>query len=285
MKNRFFASRLFLPAFLIALLVMAGCQQPEEKAAVPEKETTPAAREATIDRVLKTGVLKVGLSTFVPWAMTDKTGNLIGFEVDVARKLAGDMGVKVEFIQTKWDGIIPALLSGKFDVIIGGMTIRPDRNFKVNFTVPYDYSGMTICAHKTLAKGMDEPSDFNRPDVKIGIRLGTTATAVIQKHMPQAQLFQFDDESQLYQELLNGNIHAVVASLPTPAYQALKYPDKLFALTTPFTKELIGFAVNKGDYDTINYFNNWIIQAELDGFLQERHRYWFETRDWEDQIQ
>jgi len=70
--------------------------------------------ESTIEQVMKRGVLKVGMSTFVPWAMNDKSGQLVGFEIDVAKRLAEDLGVKVEFVPTKWAGIIPALLTGKF---------------------------------------------------------------------------------------------------------------------------------------------------------------------------
>jgi polar amino acid transport system substrate-binding protein len=100
-------------------------------------------QDSVVEQVIQRGVLRVGMSTFVPWAMKDKTGKLIGFEIDVARRLAEDMGVKVEFVPTKWSGIIPALLTGKFDVIIGGMGILPSRNLKVNFTNPYDYTGMS----------------------------------------------------------------------------------------------------------------------------------------------
>jgi len=242
------------------------------------------AAESTIERALRRGVLRVGMSTFVPWAMKDKTGKFIGFEIDIATRLARDTGVKISVVPTKWAGIIPALLTGKFDVIIGGMTIRPDRNLKVNFTVPYDYSGQTICAHKTLAAGFKSYKDFNRTDVTIGARLGSSSVPVIKRHMPKAKLHQFEDEAQAYQELLNGNVHAVVGSLPMPAYQALKYPDRLFALTEAFTRELIGFAVRKGDFDTINYFNNWIRNVEEEGWLQERHNYWFNTRNWESLI-
>ena len=241
--------------------------------------------ESTIETISKRGVLRVGMSTFVPWAMKDKTGKFIGFEIDVATRLAQDTGVEVEFVPTKWDGIIPALLTGKFDVIIGGMTIRPDRNLKVNFTIPYDYSGQTICAHRKLAAGFKKPEDFNRPDVTLGARLGSTSVAAIKRVMPRAKLRLFPDEPQLYQELLNGRLHGVVASLPTPAYQALKYPDTLFAITEPFSRELIGFAVRKGDFDTLNYFNNWIRSVEAEGWLMERHNYWFNTREWETLVQ
>lgn len=242
-------------------------------------------RESTIEQVQKRGILRVGMSTFVPWAMKDKTGKLIGFEIDVATRLAQDMGVTVEFIPTKWSGIIPALSTGKFDVIIGGMGILPSRNLKVNFSIPYDYTGMSMVAHKKVAAGFNGLDDFNRSDVVIAARLGSTAVTASKKYLPKAQLRLFDDESQAYQELLNGRVHAVVGSAPTPAFQALKYPEKMFLpLDTTFTKEPIGFAVRKGDFDTLNYFDNWIGYVGSEGWLKERKNYWFSTKDWEKMI-
>jgi polar amino acid transport system substrate-binding protein len=238
--------------------------------------------ESIIEQVIKRGVLRVGMSTFVPWAMTDKVGNLIGFEIDVATRLAQDMGVKVEFTPTKWAGIIPALLTGKFDVIIGGMGILPQRNLKVNFSIPYDYSGVAVVAHKQLAAGFGRLEDFNRPDVTVTARLGSTSAAAANKFLPKAQKRFFDDESQVIQELLNGNVHALLAGAPLPTYQALKYPDKLFLpIQGAITKEPIGFALRKGDFDTLNFLDSWIRVAEAEGWLAERKAYWFETQEWE----
>ena len=243
-------------------------------------------QESTIEQVMKRGILRVGMSTFVPWAMKDKTGRLIGFEIDVARQLGKDMGVTVEFIPTKWAGIIPALLTGKFDVIIGGMSITADRNLKVNFSIPYDYAGQAIVANKKLAAGFNSLEHFNRPDVTIAARLGSTAAEAANQYMPKAQKKFFDDEAQVIQEVLNGRAHAAVASAPLPAFQAIKYADQLFLpVQGTFTKEPIGFAVRKGDFDTLNYFNNWIRVMDAKGWLAERKHYWFETRDWENLIQ
>lgn len=238
--------------------------------------------ESTLEQVLKRGVLRVGMSTFVPWAMKDKTGELIGFEIDVAKRLARDMGVEAEFIPTKWSGIIPALLTGKFDIVIGGMGIRPERNIKVNFSIPYDYTGMSMVANKKLAAGFDSLDDFNRDDVSIAARIGTTAAAAGKKFCPRAKMRLFDDESQAVQELLNGRVHAMIASAPLPAFQAIRYPDKLFLpLKGNFTREPIGFAIVKGDVDTLNYLNSWITVVDSEGWLAERKHYWFETKDWE----
>jgi polar amino acid transport system substrate-binding protein len=243
------------------------------------------AKESVIEKIQKNKVIRVGMSTFVPWAMKDKQGKLIGFEIDVARKLARDMGVEIEFVPTAWSGIIPALMTGKFDVIIGGMGITPERNLKVNFTMPYDYSGMSMVAHRKKAEGFSTLADFNKKEVDIAVRMGTTAEQAARKFIPDARLRLFENESQALQELNLGRVHAVVSSAPMPVFHALKYPDKLFVpLEENFTKEPIGFAIQKGDYDALNYFNNWILNMHAQGFLKEKKAYWFASRKWEDLV-
>ena len=112
MKIKFVLTSL-LAAAAIAFAGIAGAASQE------------LASSSVLEEIKKRGSLRVGMSTFVPWAMRDKQGNLIGFEIDVATKVAEDMGVKIEFVPTAWSGIIPALLAQKFDVIIGGMSITP----------------------------------------------------------------------------------------------------------------------------------------------------------------
>lgn len=270
-----------LAALLLAALLLAlGCSKSE-----PQQPAGNAAGGA-LEQVLQRGVLRVGFSTFVPWAMQDKKGEFIGFEIDVARRLAQDMGVKVQFEPTQWSGIIPALLSGKFDIIIGGMSIQPQRALKVNFTIPYEYSGMSIVADRLKAGRFTSLADFDRPEIVLAIRQGTTAVDVAKKFMPRAQLRLFDQEAQTIQEVLGGRAHAVVASDPFPAFQALKYPDKLsLPLAEPFTREPIAFAVRKGDQDFLNFLDGWIRMATDEGWLAERHHYWFRTDAWKDQVE
>ncbi len=244
------------------------------------------SEESTINQIQQRGVLRVGMDTFLPWAMKDKNGEYIGFEIDVARKIAEDIDVTVEFVPTKWAGIIPALLTGKFDVIIGGMGITPQRALKVNFSQPYEYSGMAIVAHKEKAAGFASLEQFNDESVEIACKLGTTAVAAAKKYFPKAKLRLFDDEAQTYQELRNGNVHAVVGSAPRPAFEAIKYPETLFLpIEGTFTKEPIGFALRKGDADTLEFFNAWITGAWASGWLEEKHHYWFGTKEWEGMIE
>ena len=126
--------RRFLGAAIVAALTSLSFSQATFAGTAQE-----LGAESVIETIKKRGVIKIGLDLFVPWSMRDKNGDLIGFEPDVGRKLAEDMGVEVEFVPTKWAGIIPALVAGKFDVIISGMTVTPSRNLTVNFSEPYAF--------------------------------------------------------------------------------------------------------------------------------------------------
>ncbi len=240
--------------------------------------------ESVIESIKKNGVLKIGLSLFRPWSMRDLNGELVGFELDVGRELAKDMGVEVEFIPTSWDGIIPALVSGKFDVIISGMSITPQRNLTVAFSDPYAFSGMTILANKAMTKGFTLES-YNNADVTFSARRGATPAAVIASMFPNAQLLLFDEDGAATQEVLNGNAHATMASEPAPSEEARRYSDVLYV---PFdeTFQAAGeaFAFRKGDPDAENYFNNWIGIKTRVGWLKDRNDYWFKGEEWKDKV-
>jgi len=242
---------------LIALLILFFLVAPATATDL-RRELTDAS---TLAQIIDNNKLRVGFSTFVPWAMKDKKGGYTGFEIEVARQLAADMGVEVQFVPTKWSGIIPALLTGKFDIIIGGMGITPARNLQVNFSTPYEFTGMSLIANQKLAGGKLGLEAYNDPQMTIVARIGTTAASAAKKFLPQAQMRLFDDEGQALQEVLNNRAAAMVASQPFPEFQALKYADKTFLPLggKTFTQEPIGFAIRKGDIDFLNFLNNWII--------------------------
>ena len=240
--------------------------------------------ESAIEQIAKRGVIKVGMDVFVPWAMKDKKGELIGFEIDIAKKFAADMGVKIEFVPTKWSGIIPALITGKFDVLIGGMTITTQRNLKINFTRPYYYTEQGLMAHKKKAAGF-KVADFNSPDVTIAARLGSTAAVAAKQQFPKAKLRLFDDEPAAVQELRNGNVHAMVSAQPLPSSTALEYPDTIMVYDEVMMEEAIGIGVRKGDLDTLNLINNWIEINRNNGWIQSKYAYWFKSQDWKSLIE
>ena len=250
-----------------------------------QAQDAPAAGESTIQAIVKRGKLLVGLSTFVPWAMRDKNGELIGFEIDVAKQIAKDMGVEIDLVPTAFDGIIPALIAGKFDLIATGLSITPKRNLTINFSHPYAHSGATLLANKKLAGDFKTLEDFNKPEVTLAARRGSTGELMVRRLFPKATLRLFDDEQLANQEVINGNAHGASAQPPRPYLLQAKYPDVVFV---PFDRLLSSnadaFGIRKGDLDTLNFLDSWTEYHTADRWLEDRHDYWFRSAAWTELI-
>ncbi len=250
--------------------------------------TTPltAAAEGAIAKASERGVLRVGLSSFVPWAMRNKDGSFHGFEVDVATELAKDMGVRVQIIPTPWEGLIPALISKKIDVIIAGMTITPKRNLQVNFTEPYAFTDLVFIANKQKIANIEHSNDlagYNDKSITFVQRRGTIPAIYVREKLPNATLRLFDDDATIMRELLNGKAHVWITPNPSPEFVIAEHPDKL---VIPFRSDIQpsrdGMALRKGDIDSLNFLNQWIALKHARGWLEERRNYWFRTRDWQE---
>lgn len=274
MKQVFFA--------LFGLVCLAFVASPVCAGPASKTEDSRSVLAQAVER----GTLRVGMSSFVPWAMQDKKGRYIGFEVDVATRLASDFGLKLELVPTRWSGIVPALLTGKFDMIVGGLSITPERCLKVNFSIPYDYTGIEAVSHTKSAGQRRSLADFNDPSVVVAVRTGSTPVLVAKKELSKATLRQFDDEAPAVQEVLSGRAQLFLTSTPLGTFEVLRSPDTLTRLSGALLMpQPIGIAVRKGDVDTLNALDSWIRLVEAEGWLKERKAYWFESKDWEALLQ
>ncbi|MFP7408958.1 transporter substrate-binding domain-containing protein [Aeromonas veronii] len=245
----------------------------------------PPAPTSTLDAVLERGVLRVGFDAgYQPFEMTNKQGQYIGFDVDLAKMVAKEMGVKVEFVNTAWDGIIPALLTNKFDVIMGGMTVTPQRNLRVNFADPYIVVGQTIVLRKEKAGEIKSFTDLNDPKYKIAVKLGTTGEQAVKRLIPKATLLQFETQDDAKLEVINGKVDAFVYDLPYNAIFASQNQGAVVHLDKPFTFEPLAWAIRKGDQDTLNWFNNYLRQIKGDGSYDRLYKKWFESNAWLNQL-
>ena len=238
------------------------------------------AKESVIEQIKQRGTLRIANGVFVPWAMPGKDGKLIGFEVDVATKLAADMGVELELVPTAWDGIIPALIAGKFDFIIGGMTVTPKRALTINFSMPYDYTETLASVNKKLRPDVTTLAQLNSPDITFASRRGATSGVTVSSAFPKAKEIAFDDENSMQQEFVSGNVTALLSSSPTPALVESKFPDVTRVIHEPLIKSGSGIGLRKGDPDALAFLNSWVIINTNNHWLEERHRYWFDGRTW-----
>lgn len=240
---------------------------------------------SVIDTIRLRGLLKVGLSLFEPWVMCGANGELIGYEIDVARKIANDMGVRIRFVRTDWYFILPSLIEGEFDLIISGMGITPERSLLVNFSIPYSEFGTAIVTNTMRTEGLAKPQDFNQSKVVFGARAGTVPAQTVAKHFPNAVLRLFDTDREFLQSLVTGDVHAAAIDQVKATRWLAMHPESLHRpFEELFNKVPEAVALRRGDVDALNFLDSWITHHRVSGWLAERRAYWFDTRDWADLV-
>lgn len=244
-------------------------------------ETASKSRAGTLKNVLEKGTLHVGVSLFTPWTIKQPDGQLVGYEIDVAKQLAKDLGVQPEFHVFDWEKIIPALLNRKIDIIIAGITITPQRALKVNFSQPYDSSGIGLVTNTGLTKDFKGPQDLNRPDTIIATVTGTISEDLARRVFSKATLKTFHTSQEAIEAVKTGKVHGYVEHEAITTVLALDHPEIVDEpLSKPLLETKSGFAVHKGDPDFINLLNAWIISHDADTWLDSAHKYWFEGVEW-----
>jgi polar amino acid transport system substrate-binding protein len=236
----------------------------------------------TLDDIVARGTLRVGMEPgYMPFEMTNKKGEIIGFDVDMAKRMAKAMGVKLELVSTAWDGIIPALITKKFDIIMSGMTLTQERNLKISFASPYIVIGQSVLIDKKLSGDVKSYKDLNDKKYKVASKLGTTGEQATKRMIPNATYISFETEQEGVMDLLNGKVDAFVYDLPFNAIAfAEKGQGKLALLDEPFTFEPLAWAVNRGNADFINWLDNFLRQVKNDGTYDKIYSKWFLSDEW-----
>jgi polar amino acid transport system substrate-binding protein len=241
----------------------------------------------TLSEIQKRGKLRIGMEPgYMPFELTNQKGEIIGFDVDMAKAMAAAMKVELELVSTAWDGIIPALLTDKFDVIMSGMTLTQERNLKVNFADPYILIGQSVLIKKDLAATVKSYKDLNNAKFTVASKLGTTGEQATKKMIPDAKYISYETEQEGVIELVNGKIDAFIYDLPFNAIAVnQKGQGKIVHLSEPFTKEPLAWAIRKGDPDFLNWLNNFMQQLKYDGVYDKIHQKWFLDDAWLKEIQ
>ena len=259
------------------LMFLSGCAQMNGKTANATASASPV-----IDRILQRGELVVGMAgNMPPMNMTTKEGELIGYEVDLARNMAAGMGVGTKMEVMPFAELLPALQSGKIDLILSNMTITPGRNLKVAFVGPYFESGKAFLTKiKTIAIA-DEPGDIDAKNTKLVALKGSTSQAFVEKAIPAATLVTASDYDQAVKMVLEDKVHAMVADYPICVVSVFRYPDQgLLSVVTTLTYEPIGVGVPAGDPLLVNWVENFMGIAEKVGLFEELKRKWLSKADW-----
>jgi polar amino acid transport system substrate-binding protein len=230
----------------------------------------------TLATVRQRGVLRIGVAASEPAVMHGAQGQLVGLSIDLGRRLAEDMGVQAEFVETSWSQVIPDLLDRQFDLIVSGMWVTPTRALAVNFSNPTASEGVYLVANRSLAAGKTSLADFNQPGVRLVAYAGTMQELLARRSFPKATLVLVKGDENHLEPLLRDEAHAALVPSFAPRALVAAMPDKLVLPLDerPVATAHTAVAMRKGDPDMLNYLNTVLEFHRASGWLAERTRYW-----------
>ena len=210
------------------------------------------------DKIKSAGVLKVGTEAqYAPYEFKDADAKIVGADIALAQKIADDLGVKLEVVDMKFEGIIPAVQSGQVDMGIAAFSNTPERAKEVDFSNIYDKSEQMLVVD---AQNKDKYTSVDAlSGLKVGAQKGTIQSNLITKELTKSTLFELDKFPALALEVQNGNIAGLVADASVAKSLISGSCGKLAAANFTFTSEAakVGKAVvikkgNSGLVDAVN---------------------------------
>lgn len=260
-------------------IILALCISVVQAGEVAQAEDVGKSH-STLERIVKDKRLRVGVVLLAPLAMLNKNNELIGLEVDVARRLAADLGVSLELVRTNMPKIIDGLTADRYDLVISGCSVTVPRALRVEFTAPYYHTAIRLVASKQAAPGKDL-NYFNSPGVILGVISGHSEVAVAEKQFPKASLRFFENEDELLAALLAGKIPAAVVSDQLIRFNVAFHANKLYLPGGEnLATEAVAIAVRKNDHETLHFLNSWLEILDSEGWIKARRAFWYEHSAW-----
>ncbi len=242
------------------------------------------AQDKGAEGIKKRGRLVVGTASgYYPFEMVDKKNELVGFDVDVAKAIAKEMGVQLEFQNYAFSGLIPALQANKADFVIAGMTITDKRKEVVDFSDTYFVSGQALLVHKSVPN-VKKPEDLDKKDYVIAVSMGTTADQTASRTFKNATVKKFEGSALAGLELISGKAQAVVHETPWVAIYHRMNPAVTYPVLEPFTTENLGIAVPKGNPELVAWLNAFLKKYKDSGEYKKAYTYWFVDMPWWDSV-
>ncbi|NIE68454.1 transporter substrate-binding domain-containing protein [Burkholderia sp. Ax-1719] len=234
-----------------------------------------AHAEDLLDSVKQAGVLKIGLEgTYPPFDSRNSSGELEGFDVDVAKAVAAKLGVKPEFIPTEWSGIIAALQAGKFDVIVNQVTITPQRQQALDFSQPYTYSAAQLIQRADDKREFTSLDQF-KGEQKIGVTLGTNYDSMA-RAVPGINVQTYPGAPEKLRDLASKRIDATIDDRLMLPYmiKTSHLPLRPGAVLKGANQEM-GIPFRKGNPKFEKAINDALTQLKQDGTLKKISMHWF----------
>lgn len=245
-----------------------------------------AASSTGLSRIVSSGTLRVGMSgAQPPLNFKGKDGTMQGLEVDLARSLAGLMGVELQIVERPFSELLGALAGGQVDLVSSGLTATPERSQRTAFIGPYFLSGKSILTRSASLAAVAAAGDLDQASLTFAALEGSTSEQFVRTVLPKAKLVTTPDYDAAVKLLLADKVSALVADREVVALTAFLHPKEgLASLRTPLTIEPIGLAVPVGDAPLIHYLHNALNALEAGGIMSTLRARWLERGDWVQQL-
>jgi polar amino acid transport system substrate-binding protein len=236
--------------------------------------------QSSVESIKKRGTLIMGTSGgFPPFeVVNESTQKLEGLDIDLAQKVAEELGVNLDVRNMDFTALIGAVKTGQVDMAIAGMSITADRNASVTFSNSYFKADQAIVV-KSDRTDINSPSDL--AGKKISVNQGTTGDMWVGDELVATGLVAAEDvhkfgyASDALLELVSGRVDALVIDSPVAAAYVAAHPGIIKVVNTIVTNEYYGIAMNKNSVGLVSFVNDLLVQMEASGEMQQLVSKWF----------
>jgi len=226
-----------------------------------------ANADSTLDKILQSGTLKVGTTGDFPgWSFKNTTTNEYeGFDIDVAKALAADMGVEIEFVPTDWKNLVSGVVANKY-YMTSSASITTKRAMQAGYSDSY-YGTGTVAM--TLKKNVDKFNGWDSVNgTPVAVTLGTVFENEAKKSFPDSKIIAVEAPARDFQEVLSGRSLVSLTSKVEAVKLMQTYPE-LAAINfdSPKNAKLFAILLPRGDQEWINFINHWIKDKKNKGFF------------------
>jgi len=259
------ALRPLIASFLALVLLCTGLAQAQ-------------AQTSALDAIRARGTIRIGTTgDYAPYSFRDlDSGGFKGFDIDVAHRLAADLGVKLELVQATWPTLMAGLQAGKYDIVASGVTVTPERAEAAAFSTPYLHPRFVPIIRKRDAGRFKTLADIDQPGVTVALQQGTAAEEAGRRVFKHATLEAVLDPVIDYTEVL---AHHADATFTDNLYFATtigdQYPELAMIQGPDDTLSDIAILTRKGDPKLLDWLDSWVAQRQADHFLDGLFKTWF----------
>jgi polar amino acid transport system substrate-binding protein len=230
------------------------------------------ASAQTLADLKKKGKIAIGmLVDFPPYGILNGSNQPDGYDADVAKLLAKDLGIAADIVPVTGPNRIPFLLTGKVDMLIASLAITPERAKQVLFSKPYSAASIVLYGNaKTQIKA---PADLK--NLRVGVARASTQDVAVTKASPEGtQIRRFDDDASAMQALLSGQVDAIGCSVTVAAQIAKRAPAGQFETKFQLLQQNMAVALRPGEDEVAKAVNDFIARNTANGELGKLYQKW-----------